>query len=75
MNFNYIVIAFAFLIFNSIWIYAAKKENGTFTKQEAVQLMLGNMTLYMGLISGDEIKFYACLGSLLLSVGLSLYKK
>lgn len=75
MNFNNFIIGFIFIIFNTVWIWVAMKENGHFSKQEAGQLLLGNLTIYMGLINGDELKFGIAIGSFLASIGLTMIKK
>jgi len=75
INFENILIAAIFVLFNIIWVIAAKRENGTFSKQETGQLLLGNLSLYMGLIKGEEIMFSIAIGSFLASIGLTLFKK
>ena len=70
-----IFLGFVALLYNVVWIRVAKKQNGKFDKKEAVQLLLGNLTVaivYAEFTTNpiDWLKWLIVLGSLLFSVGL-----
>ena len=64
-----------FVLFSFLWIRAASKENGEFSKKETVQLLLGGafcLILYSE-VTGNPIdwaKWLITLGSLIVSVAI-----
>ena len=71
ITFNNIIVVIIFIIINCGWIYAARKQNGTFDKGEAVILMLLNMAAYQGLIMHDNIGYSASLATIVAHVWVS----
>lgn len=67
------------VVVNYIWIKVASTENGGFSKRETVQLLLINIAIVMvaselGGIEFNNTKWGVALGSLILSVGMEVYK-
>ena len=74
-----IFIGLIFILFSVLWIYAARKENGSFDKKEVVQLLLGGafcLILFQEVTEApvDWAKWTLVLGSLITSVGIKAFE-
>lgn len=79
LNILQIYIVVLGIVVSYIWVRVARSENGGFSKRETVQLLLINIAVVMvaselGGIEFNNTKWGIAIGSLILSVGMEVYK-